>query len=149
MKVILTQDVKGQGKKDDVIEVSDGYARNFLIKNKLAVEATSAMINSIKIKKPPRRGKSRRSRTRQKDFGNHRRRKNQGRRNGQTFRRAQHASRCRRAQRSGLRHRPQEDRSSRRYKNGRSLRNYGQAVRRSFGKNQSFGRGSLTGRRYG
>ncbi len=51
MKVILTQDVKGQGKKDDVIEVSDGYARNFLIKNKLAVEATSAMINSIKIKK--------------------------------------------------------------------------------------------------
>lgn len=51
MKVILTQDVKGQGKKDDVIEVSDGYARNFLIKNKLAVEATSAMVNSIKIKK--------------------------------------------------------------------------------------------------
>ena len=51
MKVILTQDVKGQGKKDDVIEVSDGYARNFLIKNRLAVEATSAMINSIKIKK--------------------------------------------------------------------------------------------------
>lgn len=51
MKVILTQDVKGQGKKDDVIDVSDGYARNFLIKNKLAVEATSAMINSIKIKK--------------------------------------------------------------------------------------------------
>ena len=50
MKVILTQDVKGQGKKDDVIEVSDGYARNFLIKNKLAVEATSAMVNSIKIK---------------------------------------------------------------------------------------------------
>ena len=51
MKVILTQDVKGQGKKDDVSEVSDGYARNFLIKNKLAVEATSAMVNSIKIKK--------------------------------------------------------------------------------------------------
>ena len=51
MKVILIQDVKGQGKKDDVIEVSDGYARNFLIKNKLAVEATSAMVNSIKIKK--------------------------------------------------------------------------------------------------
>lgn len=51
MKVILTQDVKGQGKMDDVIEVSDGYARNFLIKNKLAVEATSAMVNSIKIKK--------------------------------------------------------------------------------------------------
>ncbi len=51
MKVVLTQDVKGQGKKNDVIEVSDGYGRNFLIKNKLAVEATATTVNSIKIKK--------------------------------------------------------------------------------------------------
>ena len=36
MKVILTQDVKGQGKKDQVVEVSDGYARNFLLPKKLA-----------------------------------------------------------------------------------------------------------------
>ena len=51
MKVILTADVKGQGKKNDIINVSDGYARNYLIKNKLAVEATSSMVNSLEISK--------------------------------------------------------------------------------------------------
>ncbi|MCX7715718.1 MAG: 50S ribosomal protein L9 [Clostridia bacterium] len=45
MKVILNQDVKGQGKKGDMIEVSDGYARNFLIPRKLASEATKENIN--------------------------------------------------------------------------------------------------------
>ena len=51
MKVILTQDVKGTGKKDDIIEVSDGYARNCLFKKKLAVEATSTEVNAITNKK--------------------------------------------------------------------------------------------------
>ncbi|MCL2798300.1 MAG: 50S ribosomal protein L9 [Firmicutes bacterium] len=49
MKVILTQDVKTQGKKGDVINVSDGYARNFLFKNNLATEASAANLNSVKI----------------------------------------------------------------------------------------------------
>lgn len=47
MKVILLQDVNGTGKKDDVVEVSDGYARNCLFKKKLAVEATAAGVNAI------------------------------------------------------------------------------------------------------
>ncbi len=48
MKVILLADVKGQGKKDDVVTVSDGYARNFLLPKKLAVEAGAAALNDIK-----------------------------------------------------------------------------------------------------
>lgn len=48
MKVILTQDVKPQGKKGDVINVSDGYARNFLFPRKLAVEATPAALSEVK-----------------------------------------------------------------------------------------------------
>ena len=48
MKVILTQDVKGQGKKDDVINVSDGYARNFLLPKKLAIEANAKNMTELK-----------------------------------------------------------------------------------------------------
>lgn len=51
MKVILLTDVKGTGKKGEVYEVSDGYARNCLIKKGLAKEATAVEINSLKIKK--------------------------------------------------------------------------------------------------
>ncbi len=50
MKVIFLTDVKGQGKKDEIKEVSDGYARNYLIPRKLALEATSDSLNAIKIK---------------------------------------------------------------------------------------------------
>ena len=48
MKVILLCDVKGQGKKDQIVEVSDGYARNFLLPRKLAVEADAKVLNEIK-----------------------------------------------------------------------------------------------------
>ena len=47
MKVILLQDVKGSGKKDQIVEVSDGYARNFLLPRKLAREATSEALNAV------------------------------------------------------------------------------------------------------
>ena len=46
MKVILLQDVKAQGKKGEMITVSDGYARNFLLPRKLAVEATPDAVNA-------------------------------------------------------------------------------------------------------
>ena len=48
MKVILTQDVKGKGKKGQMIEVSDGYARNFMLPKKMAIEATADAINTMK-----------------------------------------------------------------------------------------------------
>ena len=50
MKVILTQDVKGQGKKDQMINVSDGYARNFLLPKGLAIPADAKSINEMKNK---------------------------------------------------------------------------------------------------
>ena len=48
MKLILLKDVKGQGKKGDIIEASDGYARNFLLPRKLAVEPTKTALNELK-----------------------------------------------------------------------------------------------------
>lgn len=50
MKVVLLQDVKNIGKKDSLVNVSDGYARNFLLPRKLAVEATSTAMNVVKSK---------------------------------------------------------------------------------------------------
>lgn len=51
MKVILLEDVKAQGKKGEIIEVSDGYARNVLIAKKLGVEATPKALNDLKLQK--------------------------------------------------------------------------------------------------
>ena len=50
MKVILLADVKGQGKKNDVIEVSDGYGKNFLIPRKLAKPADAQSLNDVKVR---------------------------------------------------------------------------------------------------
>ena len=51
MKVILKQDVKGTGKKGEILDVSDGYAKNFLLKKGLAEQASSVAVNSLKIQK--------------------------------------------------------------------------------------------------
>lgn len=51
MKVILTQDIKGVGKKDDVINANDGYARNFLLPKKLAVEANTQNMSLLQGRK--------------------------------------------------------------------------------------------------
>jgi large subunit ribosomal protein L9 len=55
MKVILQQDVKGQGKKGQLVEVSDGYARNFLLPKKLAVIATAENLNTMKQQEKARK----------------------------------------------------------------------------------------------
>lgn len=58
MKVILKQDVKGLGKKEDMVDVSDGYARNFLFPRGLAEEANAGNINMVKSKKEAEKKRS-------------------------------------------------------------------------------------------
>lgn len=60
MKVILLQDVKGQGKKGQMVEVSEGYARNFLLPRKLAAAATADAINTMNLKEKARRAEEQR-----------------------------------------------------------------------------------------
>lgn len=50
MKVILLQDVKSVGKKDEIVNVSDGYARNFIFKKNLGIEATQKNLNDLKLR---------------------------------------------------------------------------------------------------
>ena len=62
MKVILQQDVRGQGKKGQLIDVSDGYARNYLIPRNLAVAATTDNINTMQLKEKAKREQQARER---------------------------------------------------------------------------------------
>ena len=62
MKVILMQDIKGQGKKGELVNVSDGYARNFLFPRKLAQEATADNVNTMRMNDKAKREKEQRLR---------------------------------------------------------------------------------------
>ena len=63
MKVILQQDVKGQGKKGQMIEVAEGYARNFLLPRKLAVLATADAMNTMRLQEKAKRAEEARLRS--------------------------------------------------------------------------------------
>ena len=65
MKVIFNVDVRGQGKKGELKEVSDGYARNYLLPRKLASEATADNINALKLKEKAKAAQIARPRLRQ------------------------------------------------------------------------------------
>lgn len=69
MKVILLEDIKSLGKKNQVVEVNDGYARNFLLKNKKAVEATASNLNGVKIKLGAEEASRQRELARAKELG--------------------------------------------------------------------------------
>ena len=62
MKVILLQDIRGQGKKGEMINVSDGYARNFLFPRKLAQEATADNVNTMRMNDKAKQEKEQRAR---------------------------------------------------------------------------------------
>ena len=68
MKVILQQDVKGQGKKGQLVEVSEGYARNFLLPRKMAVPATADAINTMNLKEKARKAEEARLKAEAEDI---------------------------------------------------------------------------------
>ena len=69
MKVLLKEDVKGQGKKGEIINVSNGYARNFLLPKKLAVIADAKAVNEVKTKKEAEIHKIEAEKQKAKDLG--------------------------------------------------------------------------------
>lgn len=69
MKVIFAVDVKGQGKKGEMKEVSDGYARNFLLPRGLAAEATADNINAMKVKEKARQAQMAREKAQAEEYG--------------------------------------------------------------------------------
>ncbi len=68
MKVILQQDIKGQGKKGQLKEVSDGYARNYLLPRNLAVEATADNLNAMRLRDKARQAQIARERAQAMEY---------------------------------------------------------------------------------
>jgi len=68
MKVILNADVKGQGKKGEMVEVSEGYARNYLLPRNLAVKATADNMNALKQKEQARKAQIEREKEQAKEY---------------------------------------------------------------------------------
>ena len=68
MKVILLQDIRGKGKKGQMIEASDGYARNFLLPRKMAIEATADNINTMKMNDKAKAEQMAREKAQAQDF---------------------------------------------------------------------------------
>ena len=69
MKVILQQDVRGQGKKGQLIEVAEGYARNFLLPRKLAVPATADAMNTMKLREKAKKAEDARLKAEAEEIG--------------------------------------------------------------------------------
>ena len=68
MKVILNADVKGQGKKGEMIDVSDGYARNYLLPRNLAVKATADNLNALKLKEQAKKAQVEREKEQAREY---------------------------------------------------------------------------------
>ena len=68
MKVILNEDVKGQGKKGEMVEVSEGYARNYLLPRNLAIKATADNMNALKLKEQAKKAQIEREKEQAKAY---------------------------------------------------------------------------------